>query len=678
MVVTPEEVSSVCALVEQLTGIQWDAEKSYLIESRLGAMLHEHRIDTLAGLIAAVKASNTSPIRADFINAVTTRETLFFRDDGPFNALRHKALPEIIDAKAGTVHCRRLRIWSAACSSGQEVYSLGIILRELIDDIDEWDVKILGTDLSPAAIASASRGIYSDFEMSRGISPTIRDRHFVKVPNGWRICDEVRSLACFEPRNLLEPFSNLGPFDVIFCRNVAIYFDEPAKRDLFERLSGVLLPHGTIFIGSSETVAGLGERWIPQYHCRGVYFQPNRNSSVANSESASAAPPRLSTTTPAPSRPDRSASAASQSRPRSPTAPTPLRPGVPPLAPPATANGTSRFANVAKPSRATAALKKPTTTARPPVAGASRPSMKRSTQTSATATPDKPALSNPQSSVKAGSSSAARQLLAKARRARLANASATANAPRNVAARPLDSSRLPGRSAAPVVARVSQTSLPKPAVAVSAGLTRSTATAIRRTPVAAVPVKPPASTLRSSTLTGTSSVAGRLLATAKRDRDAKAASASTPARVGTARPLPAAKLSERRSSTIVARVSPHGSTSTVSAAASPRPTTSLPPRIPATATPRRSVTAKMQRSFSAKPLTAASKLLARARQAKAAAASAKATASSIKAVSKVASPVKSLDADAEVLRPAASHFLVRLVPSNEPQSSPELKRTGDR
>jgi chemotaxis protein methyltransferase CheR len=207
---------------------------------------------------------------------VTTRETLFFRDNSPFQALENKAVPEIIDAKAGTLYAKRLRIWSAACSSGQEPYSIAITLMEMLPNPLDWDIQILGTDLSDAALASASLGFYTEFEIGRGMRPELLDRYFTPEANGWRIKDEVRSLVSFSRRNLLEPFTMLGPFDVIFCRNVAIYFDLPVKRDLFERLAGVTTPDGCIFVGSSENLSDYGPRWSPQLHCRTVFYQPNR------------------------------------------------------------------------------------------------------------------------------------------------------------------------------------------------------------------------------------------------------------------------------------------------------------------------------------------------------------------------------------------------------------------
>lgn len=276
MNVSPEDIERISRLVDELAGIQWGADKAYLMESRLPALLKQFNIPDLQDLASRLRSGTDKALRTAFIDTVTTRETLFFRDESPFDALRHKALPELIDAKANTPYANRLRFWSAACSSGQEPYSLAMVLTELIDDIDDWDVKIYATDLAPAAIETASKGFYSDFEMQRGMPVTFRDKYFRRAEGGWRVVDEIRSLVSFEQRNLLQPFKGIGPFDVIFCRNVAIYFEEQAKRDLFERLAGALAPHGTIFIGASESLSNMGPKWKPLHHCRGVFYQPNR------------------------------------------------------------------------------------------------------------------------------------------------------------------------------------------------------------------------------------------------------------------------------------------------------------------------------------------------------------------------------------------------------------------
>jgi chemotaxis protein methyltransferase CheR len=297
MKLSPDDISRLCLLVDEVSGIQWDASKTYLIETRLIPLLTTFNITSFGDLIARVRANLDPKLRTAFVDAITTRETLFFRDDSPFQALEHKALPEIIDTKAATPFSRRLRFWSAACSSGQEPYSLAILLREMIDDIDRWDVQILATDLAPAALASASAGVYSDFEVSRGVTPAIRDKYFRKTPDGWQVNDSVKKLVKFERRNLLEPFGAMGPFDVLFCRNVAIYFDLETRKDLFERLSRTLAPHGALFVGSSENLASYGERWKPQFHCRATYYQPNKLASVPVPPKP-ATPPTATTTKP--------------------------------------------------------------------------------------------------------------------------------------------------------------------------------------------------------------------------------------------------------------------------------------------------------------------------------------------------------------------------------------------
>jgi len=275
MSLTRQQIQAVCQLTDKITGIQWDSSKDYLIESRIVARLAEFGCTSLEALIAKVEAGDSVAKNA-FIDAVTTRETLFFRDESPYIALEHKALPEIIDTKTSSYYPKRLRLWSAAASTGQEAYSLAICLLETLPDLWSWDVQILATDISDAALAAASRGIYSEFEVGRGLRPDLRDKYFQRVGNGWQVKDDVRSLVSFQKRNLLQPFEGLGPFDIIFCRYVAIYFDLPVRRELFERLSRTLSNDGVLFVGSSENLSDFGARWAPQFHCRAVYYQPNK------------------------------------------------------------------------------------------------------------------------------------------------------------------------------------------------------------------------------------------------------------------------------------------------------------------------------------------------------------------------------------------------------------------
>lgn len=278
MTPSADEISRPCQLVNELSGIQWDATKGYLIETRLVPLLKAFGFANFRQLVEGVRRGQNPDLRRAFIDAITTRETLFFRDETPFQALREKLLPEIIAAKRRPGQSRRLRLWSAACSSGQEPYSLAILLHELIPDISRWEIEILATDLSPAALVSAARGLYTDFEVARGLSPDVRGRHFEQTPDGWAVRDHLKRPIRFERRNLLEPFEGLTGFDVVFCRNVAIYFDLATRRDLFERLANTLEPHGVLFAGCSETLTGYGDRWKPRFHGLACYYLPGNDS----------------------------------------------------------------------------------------------------------------------------------------------------------------------------------------------------------------------------------------------------------------------------------------------------------------------------------------------------------------------------------------------------------------
>lgn len=272
--ITVEEFQSLGRLADDLCGIQWDESKQYLAENRIGAVLRSTGANSISDLVHGVRR-DAPGFRDALIDAITTRETHFFRDLKPFDALSHKVIPEAIDDRSDSPLPQRLRIWSAACSSGQEPYSIAITLCELIDDIHDWDVQIYATDICDNAVTQASHGIYSEFEVNRGVPDNIRDRYFARTDEGWRVSDELRSLVRFERRNLLEPFGGLGQFDVIFCRNVAIYFDLPVRRSLFENLSRVLTSTGALFAGVSEDLTSFGTNWKRHNHCGASFYRPN-------------------------------------------------------------------------------------------------------------------------------------------------------------------------------------------------------------------------------------------------------------------------------------------------------------------------------------------------------------------------------------------------------------------
>jgi chemotaxis protein methyltransferase CheR len=278
---TPADIDAVCGLVEDLCGLCWDESKAYLIESRLGAIAKREGCANYADLVKRVRANASPTLKSLVIDAVTTHETLWFRDNSPFEALRHKIFPELIDAKAKTAFPRRVRIWSAACSTGQEPYSIAMTLAEVMPEIFNWDVQILGTDVSPASVEQASRGLYSEMEIGRGMDAQRQRKFFTKQGAQWKICDEIRSLCSFGIRNLHEPFNGIGPFDVIFCRNVVIYFTAEDRRKIFERMAQQLNPNGWILVGSSESLGDMGPRWAPQFHCRANCYRPTMLTAVS-------------------------------------------------------------------------------------------------------------------------------------------------------------------------------------------------------------------------------------------------------------------------------------------------------------------------------------------------------------------------------------------------------------
>ncbi len=282
MQVTAEDIKVISRLVDDLCGIVLDETKGYLIKSRLSDVAKQAGCETFSELYYKARYDNSSSLQNKIIDAITTNETLFFRDTSPFEALQHKALPEMLDAISKTAFPKRLRIWSAACSTGQEPYSIAMVLQELLGDIYSWDISITATDISDAALAQASRGEYGANEIQRGMGQGHLQKYFTPMDRGgWKVKDELRGLVKFEKLNLHQSFVRLGNFHIIFCRNVAIYFSPEARADLFNRIAAALNPGGYLFVGSSESLSDLGPKFTPQHHCRAVFYQPNAPRPVA-------------------------------------------------------------------------------------------------------------------------------------------------------------------------------------------------------------------------------------------------------------------------------------------------------------------------------------------------------------------------------------------------------------
>ena len=274
--ITPDEVKLLSKYIYDISGISLDQTKTYLFETRLGPLLEEEGLASYAGLYHKARSDSRKNLEPKIINAISTNETLFFRDKGPFEVLQHKVLPDLIDArsaKSSGLLPTSIRIWSAACSTGQEIYSIAIILKELLPDMSKYNIRLFGTDISDAAVAQASRGEYGKFEIERGLAPDKLRKYFSSNGGGWSIKDEIRALATFRKLNLMLPFRALGKFDIIFCRNVAIYFNQEDRKNLFDRIADSLEPDGVLIIGSTESLTGICPRFEPHRHIRSIFYK---------------------------------------------------------------------------------------------------------------------------------------------------------------------------------------------------------------------------------------------------------------------------------------------------------------------------------------------------------------------------------------------------------------------
>ena len=286
-----QEFTTLSKYIYSIAGIYLDASKGYLIESRLNPLLVAFNLANFSELYYQAKTDASGELEKHIIDAISTNETFFFRDNTPFDLLKFKILPELIDAKQKQANGKiPLSIWSAACSTGQEVYSIAISLMEFLPHVERYEIRILGTDISQQAITQASYGKYNQLEVGRGLSPEYLQKYFKPAAGGWRVKDSLRSLATFKAMNLMHPFGPIGPFDIIFCRNVAIYFSVPDKKKLFARMARVLRPQGYLVVGGSESLSGLAPQFESRHYLRGMYYQLKASGPAHQNEQPTAAP----------------------------------------------------------------------------------------------------------------------------------------------------------------------------------------------------------------------------------------------------------------------------------------------------------------------------------------------------------------------------------------------------
>jgi len=290
--VNPLDYDFLCRLLKERSGLVLSGDKQYLVESRLQPLVRKAGLAGLAELVQKLR-NGTDRLAIDVVEAMMTNESFFFRDKIPFDHFRDTIMPALIAARGRE---RRIRIWCAAAATGQEPYSLAMCVKEMKDRLAGWRVDIVGTDLSIEVLERAKAGLYSQFEVQRGLPIQMLVKNFAQVGEMWQLSTDIRAMVQYRPLNLLAEFAHLGAFDLVFCRNVLIYFDQETKIGVLGRIGGVLAPDGYLVLGAAETVVGLTEAFKPMPDRRGLYA-PNHAAGKAAlpGKLAADAAPRVAT-----------------------------------------------------------------------------------------------------------------------------------------------------------------------------------------------------------------------------------------------------------------------------------------------------------------------------------------------------------------------------------------------
>ena len=273
---TPLDYDYLRKLLKDRSGLLLSADKQYLVESRLTPVMRKAGLASLGELVAKLKSGNEG-LTVEVVEAMTTNESFFYRDKIPFDHFRDAIISQLMTARARE---RRIRIWCAAASTGQEPYSLAMALKEMKDKLGGWRVDILGTDISVDVLEKAKAGVYSQFEVQRGLPIQLLVKYFTQAGDTWQIAPEIRAMVQYRQHNLLAEFAGLGRFDIVFIRNVLIYFDQETKSSVLNRIARQLEPDGYLVLGAAETVVGLSDAFKPIPDKRGLYA-PNKDARPA-------------------------------------------------------------------------------------------------------------------------------------------------------------------------------------------------------------------------------------------------------------------------------------------------------------------------------------------------------------------------------------------------------------
>ncbi|HZH11261.1 MAG TPA: protein-glutamate O-methyltransferase CheR [Microvirga sp.] len=265
---TELEFEALRAFLKARSGLALSPDKRYLVESRLAPVCTRFKIESLSRLVWEIKSGRSTALENATIEAMTTNETFFFRDKAPFDLFQDVLLPRFIKERAAS---RRLRIWCAAASTGQEPYSLAMLLKEASARMPGWHIDIVATDISNEVLEKARAGLYNQFEVQRGLPIRLLVKYFTQKGDLWQIAPEIRSMVDFRYLNLIEDFNRLGMFDIVYCRNVLIYFDAATKANVLRRIAQLMPTDGALVLGASETILGITDALSLDPAYRGLY-----------------------------------------------------------------------------------------------------------------------------------------------------------------------------------------------------------------------------------------------------------------------------------------------------------------------------------------------------------------------------------------------------------------------
>lgn len=264
-------LSVISDFLRRRSAIVLDSSKAYLVETRLAPIARRFGFDSIESMSRVLEAPSNHQLAQSVVDAMTTNETSFFRDLHPFNALRDTVVPRLIAEKAKV---RTLTIWSNACSTGQEVYSIAMVLKEHFPELANWNVRLVATDISTQVLSRASEGIFNQSEVNRGLPSQLLVKYFERRGPGWQITQDLRNMVEFRTLNLIEPFPTLPKIDIVFIRNVLIYFAPETKQDILKNVKRVMNPTGYMFLGGAETTMNLDVPFERELNGKAAYYKP--------------------------------------------------------------------------------------------------------------------------------------------------------------------------------------------------------------------------------------------------------------------------------------------------------------------------------------------------------------------------------------------------------------------